>query len=152
MTGDKRPVFQHEIRVTWGDCDPAKIAYTGRLPAFALESIDAWWEHHLDGKGWFQMELDRNLGTPFVHLALDFLSPVTPRFRLICKVAPLALGDKSITFAVLGHQDGVLCFQGRFVCVFTRADVFQSQSAPPDIRDLVLPLIRDWHELGTKAL
>ena len=65
-------VFEHEIRVGWGDCDPARIAYTGRLPVFALEAIDAWWEHVLGGDGWYQLELDRGFGTPFVHLSLDF--------------------------------------------------------------------------------
>lgn len=78
--------FVYEIRVGWGDCDPARIAYTGRLPAFALEAIDAWWEHHLDGDGWYQMELDRGTGTPFVHMSIDFRSPVTPRHRLMCEV------------------------------------------------------------------
>ena len=39
---------RHVIRVTWGDCDPARIAYTGRLPVFALEAIDAgvWGRAH----------------------------------------------------------------------------------------------------------
>ena len=45
----------HEIRVTWGDCDPARIAYTGRLPWFALDAINAWWEEQLGGDGWFEM-------------------------------------------------------------------------------------------------
>ena len=39
------PPFVHFVRVGWGDCDPARIAFTGRLAAFALEAIDAWWEH-----------------------------------------------------------------------------------------------------------
>jgi 4-hydroxybenzoyl-CoA thioesterase len=77
-------IFTHTIRVGWGDCDPARIAYTGRLPAFALEAIDAWWEHHLGG-GWYQMELDHGIGTPFVHMSLDFRAPVTPRHRLECR-------------------------------------------------------------------
>ena len=134
--------FVHEIRVTWGDCDPAKIAYTGRLPAMALDAINAWWEAHLGGDGWFQMELDRNVGTPFVHMSLDFRSPVTPRHRLMCEVWPQKLGDKSITFRVDARQDGVLCFEGTFTCVFIIADQFKSQSAPADIRALVEPLIR----------
>ena len=134
--------FIHEIRVTWGDCDPAKIAYTGRLPAMALDAINAWWEEHLGGDGWFQMELDRNVGTPFVHLSLDFRSPVTPRHRLRCEVWPQALGDKSITFRVDACQDGVLCFEGTFVCVFIIADQFKSQVVPADIRAFVEPLIR----------
>lgn len=32
----------HDIRVTWGDFDPARIACTGRLPWFALDAINAW--------------------------------------------------------------------------------------------------------------
>ena len=59
--------FRHTRRVAWGDCDPARIAYSGRVPDFALEAIDAFWEHHLDGEGWFQLVLDRGIGTPFVH-------------------------------------------------------------------------------------
>lgn len=139
---DQKPPFVHEIRVSWGDCDPARIAYTGRLPVFALEAINAWWEAHLDGDGWFQLELDRNIGTPFVNLSMDFRSPVTPRHRLMCAVWPQRLGAKSITFRVDAHQNGVLCFEGSFTCVFTVADAFRSQVAPPEIRAVVEPLIR----------
>ena len=127
----------HEIRVTWGDCDPAKIAYTARLPWFALDAINAWWEAMLDGDGWFQMELDRNMGTPFVRLEMDFVSPVTPRHRLICHVWPERLGETSVTFRVDGEQDGKLCFSSRSVSVFTRADVFRKMTPPEDVRAVV---------------
>ena len=135
-------LYEHEIRVAWGDCDPAKIAYTGRIPNWALEAINGWWEAHLEGDGWFQMELDRNVGMPFVHMSMDFRAPITPRHRLICKVAPVRLGTKSIEFSVTGSQNGVLCFEGRFVSVFIKAKTFHSQSAPPDIRAIVEPLLR----------
>ncbi|OUS34737.1 thioesterase [Rhodobacterales bacterium 56_14_T64] len=134
--------FTHQIRVGWGDCDPARIAYTGRLPWFALEAIDAWWEHNLGGDGWFQMELDRGTGTPFVHMSIDFRSPVTPRHRLICEVWPCKLGSSSIAFRVNARQDGQLCFEGKFVCVFIAPETFTSKPAPQDIRDIVTPLIR----------
>jgi len=128
--------------VTWGDCDPARIAYTGRIPWFALDAINAWWEHHLDGQGWYQLELDQNVGTPFVHMSLDFRAPITPRHRLICKVWPMRLGTSSIRFAVNGFQDGTLCFEGQFVCVFTVADEFKVQPAPESIRQVVEPFLR----------
>jgi 4-hydroxybenzoyl-CoA thioesterase len=124
-------VFEHEIRVTWGDCDPAKIVYTGRIPGFALDAINAFWEHVLDGDGWYQMELDRNLGTPFVHMSLDFRRPITPRHRLICRVWPSAIGATSVRFRVEGRQADSLCFEGRFVEVFMNADKFVKR-APPD--------------------
>ena len=133
--------FAHEISISWGDCDPARIAYTGNIPQWALLAINAWWEAHLGGDGWYQMELDRNVGTPFVHLSMDFMAPITPRHRLICHVWPVRLGKSSIEFRVDGCQDGVQCFAGRFVNVFTIADRFKSQAAPPDIRAVVEPLI-----------
>lgn len=141
MTPRPDTAHRHQINVTWGDCDPAKIAYTARLPWFALDAINAWWEAHLDGDGWFQMELDRNVGTPFVRLEMDFRSPVTPRHKLICHVWPEKLGTSSITFRVDGEQDGKLCFSSRSVSVFTVADKFQKQPAPAEIRAVVEPLI-----------
>lgn len=129
--------YEHEIRVTWADCDPAKIAYTGRIPYWALESINGFWEDLLDGDGWYQMELDRNFGTPFVHLSIDFRAPVTPRHRLICRVVPERLGETSITFRVEGRQDGTLCFEGTFVNVFTQADEFRKAPPPAEVREKV---------------
>ncbi len=133
---DRREPYEHEIRVTWGDCDPAKIAYTARIPWFALDAINGWWEHHAGG-GWYQMELDRNLGTPFVSMKMDFRAPVTPRHRLICKVWPNHLGNTSVGFHVDGYQDGRLCFEGDFVNVFTVANEFRKESPPEQIRDIV---------------
>lgn len=135
-------VFEHELRVAWGDCDPARIAYTGRLPMFALDAIDAWWEHHLDGDGWYQMELDRGFGTPFVSMSLDFRSPVTPRHRLKCKVWPTRLGETSISFHVEASQGGKLSFEGDFVCVFVVPLEMKKRRAPEDVRALVQSKIR----------
>ncbi|WP_428926873.1 acyl-CoA thioesterase [Marinibacterium sp. SX1] len=134
--------FSHEIRVGWGHCDPARIAYTGHIPGWALEAIDAWWEAHLDGDGWFEMEIDRGYGTPFVHLSMDFLSPITPRHRLVCAVWPVRLGETSISFRVIGSQDGQRCFSGLFVSVFMRAGAFRAVPAPDEARALVEALIR----------
>ena len=142
MTNSQTTDFVHEIRVGWGDCDPARIAYTGHLPGFALQAIDAWWEHQLDGDGWYQMELDRGTGTPFVHMSIDFRSPVTPRHRLACSVWPVALGQKSVTFRVEARQDGTLGFEGKFVCVFIEPSDFSAKPAPADYRAVIEPLLR----------
>jgi acyl-CoA thioesterase FadM len=138
MEGDRpEGALRHDIRVTWGDCDPAKIVYTARLPWFALDAINAWWEDRLGGDGWFQMELDRNVGTPFVHMSMDFRAPVTPRHRLTCYVWPARLGETSIDFRVDGEQNGTRCFSGRFTCVFIKADAFRKQPPPEEIRRIV---------------
>jgi hypothetical protein len=64
---DPRPrgAICHKINVTWGDCDPARIVYTGRLPWFTLDAINGWWERQLGGDGWYQLDVDRNLARAF---------------------------------------------------------------------------------------
>lgn len=125
--------FEHRIMVGWGDCDPAKIAYTGRIPNWCLDSINAFLHHTLGG-GWFVQELDNDMGMPFVHMSIDFRAPVTPRHPLVCRVAPTRLGGSSVTFRVSGHQDGTLCFEGTFVEVVTVASTFEKQPIPDHVR------------------
>lgn len=133
-------LLHHEIRVGWADCDPADIAYTGRIPCFALEAIDVWWEAHIDAD-WYRINKDLGFGTPFVHLSMDLRSPVTPRHRLICAVRPLGLGTSSITFEVMGYQDDVLCFEGRFVCVFVKAPHGEKIPAPEPVEKIVRTML-----------
>jgi 4-hydroxybenzoyl-CoA thioesterase len=132
--------FIHTIRVAWADCDPALIAYTGRIPYFALESMDAWWEHHV-GVNWYELNVDRNIGTPFVHMSIDFSSPVTPRHELQCEVKLLKVGKSSLRFSVRGSQNGELCFEGIFVSVTVVAKTLKTQDSPPELREILVPLV-----------
>jgi acyl-CoA thioesterase FadM len=75
-------------------------------------------------------------------MSIDFRSPVTPRHRLACSVWPVALGQKSVTFRVEARQDGTLCFEGKFVCVFIEPSDFSAKPAPADYRAVIEPLLR----------
>lgn len=140
--GAPAPEFVHPVTVRWADCDPASIAYTGRIPNFALEAIDAWWAA-IVGFDWFSLNADRGYSTPFVHMSLDFLAPVTPRHVLECAVRPLRLGDTSIRFEVVGSQDGIRCFSGEFVSVFVTSSSFRKTPPVADIRALIAPHLPD---------
>jgi 4-hydroxybenzoyl-CoA thioesterase len=129
--GQARP-FVHRIKVRWGDCDPANIAYTGRIPALALEAIEGWWEHYT-GLDWYRLNLDRGIGTPFVHMAMDFRSSVTPRHPLDCEVTLKKLGNRSITHRVRAFQGDVVCFEGEFVAAFVDAAVMKPRPLPDDV-------------------
>lgn len=128
--------FTHDILVGWGDCDPAQIAYTGRIPNFCLDSINAFLDAHFGG-GWFVQELDNDIGMPFVNMSIDFRAPVTPRHRLRCKVWPERLGTSSVTFRVDGFQDGTLCFEGRFTEVMVTASTFRKREIPAHFREML---------------
>ena len=103
---------------------------------FALEAIDAWWSDRL-GAQWYEMEFDHGFGTPFVSMRLDFASPVTPRHPLVCEVAPVRLGRTSITFHVVGRQNGGECFSGAFTCVFVSHGGLEKREPPAHVRTLV---------------
>jgi 4-hydroxybenzoyl-CoA thioesterase len=126
--------FVWQRRIGFGDCDPARIAYTGRIPEFALEAIDAFWETLLDGDNWFRMNVDQGIGTPFVHMEFDFTAPITPRAALQCHVKPVSLGNSSVTFSVTGTQDGRECFAAEFVSVFVSSPGFSKIPVPERIR------------------
>lgn len=132
--------FSHEIRVRWSDCDPARIAYTGRIAYFALEAIDAWWEHAL-GDDWFRMNIDDDIGVPFVHMSIDFRKPVTPRHMLVCQVRLLSLGNSSVRFSVSGTQDGELSFEGEFVEAFVNAQAHTKRGIPEEFRQRLAALV-----------
>lgn len=138
MTEPTKP-FIHPIRINWGDCDPARIAYTGRFTHWALEAIEAWTEAKT-GLNWYTRHIDRSIDTPFVHLSIDFIAPVTPRHKLDCEVVLLKLGTTSMRHQVIGRQDGVDCFRGEFVSVFT--DIHNMRPAPPPA-DIVKDLLAE---------
>ncbi|GLQ36961.1 hypothetical protein GCM10007908_05810 [Rhizobium albus] len=125
--------FVHTIMVQWADCDPARIAYTGQIPKFALSAIDAWWAERV-GIDWFALNVDHRMGTPFVHLDMDFRSPITPRHPLLCTVMLTKLGTTSLTFRVVGRQNEAVCFEGNFVCVAVSADDFRPGYPSAEIR------------------
>lgn len=126
--------FVWRRRIGFGDCDPARIAYTGRIPDFALEAIDAFWEALLDGDNWFRLNVDQGIGTPFVHMAFDFKAPITPRSSLLCHVRPASVGTSSVSFRVVGRQDGTECFAAEFVSAFVSLPEFRKIEVPARIR------------------
>ncbi|NKB53417.1 MAG: acyl-CoA thioesterase [Rhizobiaceae bacterium] len=134
---DDEHSFAHQITVRWSDCDPARIAYTGRIPNFALEAIDAWWEHTI-GLDWYRLNVDEDIGTPFVHLSMDFRKTITPRHKLMCFVKLINLGNSSVRFSVVGKQDNQLCFEGEFVEAFVDAAILQKRGIPDKFRQILV--------------
>ncbi len=72
----------------------ARIAYTARFLDYAMEAIERWCQDRL-GTGWYEMNVDEGIGTPFVHVEMDFRSPVTPRDTLASTVRLIRLGGSS---------------------------------------------------------
>jgi 4-hydroxybenzoyl-CoA thioesterase len=127
--------FVHRRIVVWGDTDSAAIVYTGRFLDFMLEAIEALLRERV-GADWYRMNVDENIGTPFVNVRLDFKRPVTPREPLDIRVLVARVGRSSVTFAVQGDgaESSLLKFTGSATLVFVTArDV--TGAGPRDIPD-----------------
>jgi 4-hydroxybenzoyl-CoA thioesterase len=109
--------FVHARRVRWGESDPARIVYTPRFLDFAMDAIEAFFLDRLDA-AFFEFNADHGIGTPFVHVELDFRSPVTPRDTLATEVLLARLGGSSLTFVVRGRVADRLAYEGKLVCAF----------------------------------
>lgn len=130
--------FIWQRRVGFGDCDPARIAYTGRIADFALEALDAFWDDLLEGRGWYDMTVRKGVGMPFVRMEYDFASPVTCGTPLLCEVALQRIGTTSVSMRVDGRQDGKTCFTGQFISVFANIAKREKIPVPDDIRATLL--------------
>ncbi|MCP3687941.1 MAG: acyl-CoA thioesterase [Gammaproteobacteria bacterium] len=127
------PVRTFERRVGWGDCDPAQIAYTARIPEWSLSAIEDWFRYCL-GVDWFDLNLQNGLGAPFVSLNCDFSAPVTPRHPLQMRVYIAHLGSASLTHHVEAFQDDVLCFTTRSTEAFVDASIMKPVPIPANMR------------------
>jgi acyl-CoA thioesterase FadM len=109
--------YVHAAQIRFADTDAAGIAYTGRFPNLAMDAIDGWFRERLD-TDWFRLNIDERIGTPFVHMSMDFRSPLTPRDMLETTVLIPKTGSTSLTLNVIGRVGTRISFEGRFVCVF----------------------------------
>ncbi len=123
--------FVHRRRVSWGDSDPARIAYTARFLDFAMEAVEAFFQDRL-GAGFYELNLDHGIGTPFVRVELEFRSPLTPRDTRATELRLARLGGSSMTFALAGRVGARLAFEGRLVCACVAA-------TGPDMRAIRIP-------------
>ncbi|QRZ15125.1 acyl-CoA thioesterase [Paracoccus methylovorus] len=121
-------------RVAFGDCDPARIAYTGKIADFALEALEAFWDDLLDGESWYEMNVDHGYGMPFVKMDYAFSRPITPRAPLLCHVAPTRIGTTSVAMRVRGIQQELPCFEAQFISVFVALEKLVKIEIPVHIR------------------
>lgn len=126
--------FTYRREIFWGDTDTALIVYTGRFLDYALEAIEAWFRATL-GTDWYAMNVDLGIGTPYVHVDIDFVSPLTPRDVLEVRVHVARVGKSSLGFSVAGYANGErLSFRGNLVSAFVNIRSMEKIPIPEDFR------------------
>ena len=132
--------FALNLRVSWGDADPAGILYTPRVFDYCTEALERWYAEVL-GVDWVTMNRRLNLGSPMVHAACDYLRP---GLELAVRVLIERLGQSSITFRIEGFdRDGAAYFKAKYVTCITDFVAAKAVSIPPDLRQRAEAYVRD---------
>ncbi|HYH19737.1 MAG TPA: acyl-CoA thioesterase [Azospirillum sp.] len=122
--------YVHDRKVRFGHSDAARIAYTIRLFDYAMEAIEGWFEEVL-GNGWYHLNTECHVGSPFVHGDLDIQAPLKPGDRVAVTVLVEETGRSTVRFRVSGVRgDGVPSFSGAWVCSFIDTGTMRSIPIP----------------------
>lgn len=115
--------FIYRRTVKFGETDAAAMVYTPRFADFCMEAAEAWFREYLDFD-WFYANTVLGMGSPVVHMDIDFKAPLHGGDGLAVEIEVERVGSKSLTLYFLGRKelaggDVTLSFTGRFVYCFT---------------------------------
>lgn len=129
--------YIHDRIVHWSDTDAAQVVYTVRFLDYVMEAVEGWFRSVVD-TSWYEMNVDRGIGTPVVSVNFDFSAPLTPRDALRLTVLVERAGRASITFNILGDRDdGVRSFTTRLVCCAVDNREMKSIDLPAEWRERI---------------
>jgi acyl-CoA thioesterase FadM len=96
---------------------------------WAVEAVGEWYETTL-GISWLE-QCHRGLGTPFVDIQCDHLSPIVPGDELELAVAIARLGQASIVYEVVGRgRDGAARFRARMTACHIHEEGRRAKPTP----------------------
>jgi len=133
----KQP-FSVNRRVAWGDCDAAGITYTPKTLEYAVEAVGDFFREIL-GISWYDLNIKRGMGQPFVHTEVDFIAPLRAdeSFTMIVQIEKL--GNASITWLVSGNKAAdQTCFTARLIACFLDREQHQPIAVPEPWRQYIL--------------
>lgn len=129
--------YIHDRVINWSDTDAAQIVYTVRFLDYVMEAVEGWFRSVV-GTSWFEMNVDRGIGTPVVSVNFDFSAPLTPRDALRLTVLVERAGRASISFKILGDRgDGVRSFTTRLICCTVDNKEMKSVDIPVEWRQRI---------------
>ena len=112
--------FEYRLVVAFGDTDPAGIVYTPRFSHFCMEAAEVWFREVADFD-WYHITTVLGMGTPVVHMEMNFIAPLRGGDQLAVEIRVEKLGRSSIALAFSGSKGELreLVFTGKiiFCCV-----------------------------------
>lgn len=99
------PIFTTDIRVSFGDCDPAGIVYYPNFFRWADGLFHLFLQDRADGHQAICQRID-SLGLGLMSAEMEFRSPVAPGQILSLSIVSLVWEERSFEVQYLGSVDG----------------------------------------------
>lgn len=121
---EKSEPFIHWRTVLFGETDAAAIVYTPRFSDYCMEAAEVWFREYI-GLDWFQSNVELGLGTPVVHMEIDFVAPLIGGDTLGVLVRVEKIGRSTVILSFEGikgrnlKNGKITSFTARFVFCFT---------------------------------
>ena len=148
----KRVPFVHWRTITFGDTDAAAIVYTPNFSNYCMEAAEIWFQECLR-IDWYLINTNFGMGTPVVHMEIDFISSLKSNDLLGVKVEVERIGKSTITLVLKGERkrnqenELVNCFNAKFIFCFTS---LKANGAIPIPNEQVL-LLNNYKSRGYEA-
>ncbi|PCI57767.1 MAG: hypothetical protein COB45_02975 [Gammaproteobacteria bacterium] len=130
--------YVHWRIIPFGDTDAAAIVYTPRFSDYCMEAAEVWFRDVIDFD-WFQINTERGMGSPVVHMDIDFKGPLKGGDKLAVEVNVVKIGRSTVTLQLKGKRkdketnEMISSFIGNFIFCFTSIEK-KGAIAIPDIQ------------------
>ena len=133
--------FRVSRRLHWGETDPAAIIYGPRAFSIAIECIEELLIA-TTGLCFRDLNLKRDVGTPWVHMSCDFEKPLYAGEAYEVEVALEKLGGSSFVYRVTAfNAQGARLFRVKLVGVAVDLKTMKTKPIPDDIRRGLKPYV-----------
>lgn len=126
-------MFTTTTDVRFAHVDPAGIVFYPRYLEMLNGAVEDWFGDAI-GSSFAELHIDRRVGTPTVHLEVDFKIASRLGERLDISITPLRLGKSSCRIAVDFSCKDELRLSAELVLVCTDLDTLSSTPWPDDLR------------------
>jgi len=126
-----------DVRIRFGQCDPAGIVYTPNFFDIFNVAIEEWYERAL-GIDYYELIGTRRIGLGYVSAHSDFFSPCMMGSTLSVMVRVEHVGNSSFILVLHAFQGGAEALRGRFTVVTTDLTKHRPIPIPSDLRDALV--------------
>jgi len=132
----KRPTansFTTQLKVRFGDVDPAGIVYFPKIFDYIHEAFEDLWEEHVEVR-YYHMIQEKGLGYPLVHSEVQFKSPLHFGDRPTVRITCFKLGRSSIGLRYRFQLGDTLCIEACMTVVCVMLDSLKAIEIPAAYR------------------